>query len=120
MTLIALFFAVYPLLQKNKKLAMTLLILIPMISITLYYQLGNSQALTQYWALQNDTARFKQQIMKTKDPKQLAVLLKTYLEKHPDNPKGWYLLGHLYTKLQKYDEARSAFTKAYRLEQDLT
>jgi len=59
------------------------------------------------------------QMMKSfKDPEQLVMKLKEKLRNEPESPKGWYLLGKLYSAQGKWQDAKKAFYKAHLLEKD--
>ncbi|WP_229776955.1 tetratricopeptide repeat protein, partial [Alicyclobacillus cellulosilyticus] len=53
-----------------------------------------------------------------KSPQELILKLKTRVDNNPLDPRGWYLLGRLYTTQEAWDDANQAFKTAYALNSD--
>jgi len=118
MTLIALAIAILPLMKKQKpsyRIAIVLTLGLPLLSLMLYLHWGSSRKLEQYWLLQKQSALVKAEMAKIKSPLQAIKQLQAHLEAHPNSPKGWYLLGQIYLKMQYYQKALLAFKQAYQL-----
>lgn len=91
-----------------------LVVIIPLLAITLYLQLGNPQMITAQapTAAKNDAGN--RQHMGSLD--QLAAKLRQRLEEQsPDDAEGWYLLGRTYMSMQNSNAAVEAFDRAYQL-----
>jgi cytochrome c-type biogenesis protein CcmH len=92
-----------------------LVVLVPLLAVTLYLQLGNPQMLTSDAPTTTMSGGDnKQHSMGSLD--QMAEKLRQRLEeKSPDDAEGWYLLGRTYSSLKKFDGAAKAYERAYQL-----
>lgn len=91
-----------------------LVVIIPLLAITLYLQLGSPQMITAQTptAAKNDMGN--RQHMGSLD--QLAEKLRQRLEEQtPDDAEGWYLLGRTYMSMRNAASAVEAFDRAYKL-----
>jgi cytochrome c-type biogenesis protein CcmH len=113
MLLIALAVVLIPLGRQRKLLPFIFIIAMPVFAFTLYWHLGASQKLQQYWALKQEEIQVKAQLKKIKDPQIVVDRLKSHLQRHPNSPRGWFLLGKIYFRERRYSEAESALKKAY-------
>jgi len=113
MLLIALAVVLIPLGRQTKLLPFIFIIAMPVFAFTLYWHLGASQKLQQYWGLKQEAIQVRAQLKKIKDPKVVVDHLKMYLQRHPNSPRGWFLLGKIYFHERRYSEAESALEKAY-------
>ena len=97
----------------DKRLAVLLLIALPVFAGLIYYKIGNPSAISQQSAQQannlDSSAAQIEPILKS---------LREKLDKDPSDVAGWALLGRAYGKLHRYDEAIFAFDKAERLTPD--
>jgi cytochrome c-type biogenesis protein CcmH/NrfG len=114
LTLVALLFVIIPLI-KHKAIftALIIFVLLPLIAGILYFHWGKANGLLSYAAHQQQALRVKAELAKIKNPQQVVDQLQTYLHDHPNNPKGWYLLGKVYLTQNNYREALTALTKAH-------
>jgi cytochrome c-type biogenesis protein CcmH len=96
-----------------------ILLLIPLISISLYIKKGNL-----VFTKQLDSNQAAQQATSDLVPKNadgspdidtMVARLQQKMNDNPDNPKGWYMLGRSYMVLKKYPEAAKSFDRAYKL-----
>ena len=90
-----------------------IVLLIPILALVLYWHLGNSNDLFQYWRLTRQAQVVKQELTHIKSPQQVVHQLQAYLAAHPNSPQGWYLLGKLYYAQQDFKRAVPALQKAY-------
>lgn len=114
MTLIAVAIIAFPVRRKHKFLSMMFVIALPIVGLTLYWYLGSSQKLEQYWTLKKEAKQVKLELSKIKSPMQVVDRMKAYLHSHPNSPKGWYLLGKVYFGQRQYSEALAALQKAHK------
>jgi len=94
-----------------------LLVLVPLVAVTLYLSLGAPQYVDQGGpgAGADETPQMVHQAEGLPPIDQLVDKLKDSLNKHPDDPKGWYLLGRSYSSLGRHAEAAQAFEKVLSL-----
>lgn len=99
----------------QKKLAIALTIVMPIVVVIFYWQQGSLQ---QYSAYQKDIQQktLAQEAMKELGtPQQVITKLKERLTSNSQDSRGWYLLGRLYFSQQQYPLAAEAFAKANTL-----
>jgi len=94
-------------------LAWTLLVvlLMPALALGLYYQLGKPE-------LANDANSGMPHGTDSQSMERMLGQLQDYLAEHPDDLKGWLLLGRSDMSLKRYDDAARALAQAYRLKSD--
>lgn len=92
--------------------------LVPVLSIYLYYQLG------EYRVIENPAlAEARQQPQNPHGSgggsaptmAQLVDMLKNRLSEAPDDAQGWFMLGRTYMSLRQYPEASAAFQRSHEL-----
>lgn len=116
MTLLALYFAVYPLLKKASPLWLgVVFVALPVFSLTVYLHFGTSQKLEQYWALVQKAKQVKTELAQLKSPQVVIKQLEAHLTQQPESARGWYLLGKLYLNEQVYSKAYRALNLAHDL-----
>lgn len=99
--------------RSSRLLAIVLGIGLPLIAVGFYWRLGNTQALglgAKDAALQREAAQMT--------PERIDAMvhkLEDYLQRHPDDGKGWSVLARAYRGLGKTAEAQSAFERAVAL-----
>ena len=114
MTLIAVLVLVIPIRKTHLYLSITLVFLLPLAALLLYWKLGALQQLENYWALKREAKQVEQALSTIKDPMQVVNQLKAYLYRHPNSPRGWYLLGKIYFLQGQYSKALAAAKNAYQ------
>lgn len=82
------------------------LIVIPLVSVTLYRVLGNADALLP------EAEQAAQQI---DEINAMVSGLAQRLQSQPDDAQGWLMLGRSYKYMNRYAESAQAFSEAYRL-----
>ncbi|MBU2570701.1 MAG: c-type cytochrome biogenesis protein CcmI [Gammaproteobacteria bacterium] len=82
------------------------LIVIPLVSVTLYRALGNADSLLP------EADRTAQQI---DEINAMVSGLAQRLQSQPDDAEGWLMLGRSYKYMNRYAESAQAFSEAYRL-----
>ena len=94
----------------SKVLALVLTVLLPLGSVLLYLQLGNSKALMPQQAELSVADGFG--VIRSE-----AALqdLEAKLVKFPENPDGWLQLGRSYTELKRYSDATRAYEHLVKL-----
>jgi cytochrome c-type biogenesis protein CcmH len=111
----------YP--SQGRWLAYVLMVVIPILSATLYWTLGDYQAINRV----NDpnqvaqTAQSDQANANMPNPEainKMVAKLADKLKAEPNNLEGWLMLGRSYKMLQRYPEAVEAFAHAYQLAGD--
>lgn len=100
-----------------------ILLLIPLIAIPTYLNLGNLK-----FTKQLDSKMVAQEAAKasmplksdgTPDVEKIAENLKSEMESNPTDPKGWYMLGRTYMMLNNFPDAANSFDKSLSLRPDL-
>jgi cytochrome c-type biogenesis protein CcmH len=109
--------------NQGRWLAYVLLVTIPVLSASLYWSLGDYQAISRV----NDpkqvaqTAQADQANANMPSPEAINLMvtkLANKLKAQPNNLEGWVMLGRSYKVLQRYQEAADAFSRAYQLAGD--
>ena len=112
--IIALIFALYPL----RKYKLSLMLFTPIIFILLIFAYLNFGSWFQYQKFIKQakvTDQVNLMLKSTNGQQDLIERLKVKLKEDPKSAKGWFLLGRLYASLGRYDEAKEAYFKAYKL-----
>lgn len=96
------------------------LFFIPVFSLLIYFSLGSSHKLQQWFYVQQDQLFFEQIVAELNEPEPpIATILKkikSRLEIYPDSVLGWYFTGQLLFNLQAFDASVIAYERAYQLE----
>ncbi|MBE0435863.1 MAG: c-type cytochrome biogenesis protein CcmI [Methylomicrobium sp.] len=92
--------------SSGRWLTVLALIVIPLVSVTLYRALGNADALLP------EADRTAQQI---DEINAMVSGLAQRLQSQPDDAEGWLMLGRSYKYMNRYAESAQAFSEAYRL-----
>lgn len=107
LVLIALGFVTYPLLKTQRRLALAIIISLPLLTFGLYRHVGNPQALN---------AEHVAESQPVPDINTAIAGLQQELKNNPDNLEGWVLLARTQMTLQNFKSADEAFAKAIALE----
>lgn len=104
----------------DKRLAMILVVLIPLAAILLYLKLGNPAAINMPEMATEiaDVGDARQHHRMAGDMDLLLESLKRKLDKTPSDGAGWALLARSYVELGRHAEAIPAYEKAMRLTND--
>jgi len=86
-------------------------LLLPLLSIALYAQLGDLNAVDKIEQQQAD----KQSVAKVDA---LIIKLKEHLQQQPEDLEGWTMLGRSYSYLQQYQNAADIYAQLYRRKPD--
>lgn len=114
--------------KPDRRLAAFLLVLLPLASVIIYYIIGNPVAITiptvspmtsvatsPVAISEPASAKPSAEHNMGGDIEPLLALLKSKLEKTPDNGAGWALLARSYVELKRHAEAVPAYEKAAKL-----
>ncbi len=101
--------------RHNKKTLCALAILFPLAVILLYFHWGDSPRVAAYENQIQQTVLAKKDLKRMGPISAVAKRFQTYLNAHPKQAKGWYLLGKLYAHQDQLPSAVMALRKAYRL-----
>jgi cytochrome c-type biogenesis protein CcmH len=97
---------------------LTLVVLVPLLSVLLYQLLGTPALITAK-APTPATTTGHGNMASAGSMADLAVKLRQRLEeKSPDDANGWFLLGRTYMTMKDYPQASMAFERAYKLTGD--
>ncbi len=97
--------------------ALLLVVLIPGLTIGLYYIIGTQQIIPLL-ANAGSAPAPRQATTPAGDAPSLEVMverLATRMQQEPDNAEGWVMLGRSYTALQRFGDAAVAYGRAHRL-----
>jgi cytochrome c-type biogenesis protein CcmH len=89
--------------------ALALLVLLPLLSLPLYFVLGNPAALSPEPTEQMAQSGHGNGAPSMGDLAKMAAILAAKLEKNPDNPEGWVMLARSYKALGRFDDAEKAY-----------
>jgi cytochrome c-type biogenesis protein CcmH len=87
-----------------------LVIAMPLLAGTLYWSLGNYQAVSHSAEMAIDT-----DALKLAEINKMVNGLADKLKNHPDDAQGWLMLGRSYDVLEQHTQAIDAFAHAYKL-----
>lgn len=107
LVLVALGFITYPLLKTQRKIALAIIIGIPLLTFGLYRHVGNPQALAAEHVAESQAVP---------DINTAIAGLQEELKTNPGNLEGWVLLARTQMTLQNFKEADLAFAKAIALD----
>ncbi|MFW2372002.1 MAG: c-type cytochrome biogenesis protein CcmI [Gammaproteobacteria bacterium] len=100
--------------NSDKSLAITLLVLIPLLSILTYSQLGRFDSLDGSAAQEIAGSGHEEDEM-SMSMEQAVAQLAERLQQQPDNAEGWFMLARSLMSMQRYGEAAKAFGKTVAL-----
>jgi cytochrome c-type biogenesis protein CcmH len=95
--------------KASPRTALALLVLLPLLSLPLYFVLGNPAALSPEPVEQAAQGGHGNGAPSMGDLEKMAGILAAKLEKNPDNPEGWIMLARSYKALGRYDDAEKAY-----------
>jgi len=102
--------------QQQGKWAVWLLIaILPLLSIGLYFQLGEYRVIENPALAEVVTNQQGQQALSNLSMDDMLDQLKRRLLEDPDNAQGWYLLGRTYMSQRRFGEAVTAYQRTYDL-----
>jgi cytochrome c-type biogenesis protein CcmH len=90
-------------------------VIVPILSIGLYFQLGEYGVIKNPTLAQVPAARQAQDQMSDLSIEEIEELIKQRLSKNPEDAEGWYMLGKTYMAQQKFDKAIAAYQRTYDL-----
>ncbi len=103
----------------SRWMALILALLLPAVSVPLYFKLGQWETLQLAHgpvATSADPSSAETPELPTME--EMITRLRDRLEQHPEDPAGWVMLGRSYTRLGRYQDASLAFAEAMsRLQQ---
>jgi len=91
---------------------LALLVVIPVAAVLLYFQLGSPEAIS------GRAPGGGEHGMTAQDVEAMVAKLAARLDRNPDDPNGWALLGRSYVSLKRYPEAANAYARAVELVKD--
>ncbi|HEY6094839.1 MAG TPA: c-type cytochrome biogenesis protein CcmI [Gallionellaceae bacterium] len=95
--------------NRLRLLALALIVVLPLLAVGLYWQLGNRQALLPQMS-QTNQATFSLLRSET-----ALKQLEQKLAEQPDSPEGWLLLARSYSELDRFAESARAYDKLTQL-----
>ena len=101
-------------------IALLIAIAIPCTAFGLYFQMGNTELVTDPAAYLQSAEHDGTPGTSAKLPsmEEMVARLVERLEEQPDDVEGWFMLGRSYAAMRRLDEADKAFAEAYRLKPD--
>lgn len=85
-------------------------------TLGVYGKIGGVSGLKKLAHKRKEKHMIQQALAKYKDPEALIAALRRKVVMHPEDPKGWYLLGRLYMANNQLEQARKSFAWAISLE----
>ncbi len=95
--------------RRRRAAALVALILLPLGAASFYLMLGSPDLTERPQAARQDTPPDQQQIL------ELVARVEAHLEQNPQDGRGWEVLGPVYMRLGRYDEAVKARRNVLRL-----
>ncbi|MHA1568379.1 MAG: c-type cytochrome biogenesis protein CcmI [Alphaproteobacteria bacterium] len=99
----------------SRRTLLVVLIVVPLLAIGLYLELGDPGAIDNPLAGTASHANQGSAADKTASFQRMVKKLAARLKEKPDNAEGWFMLGRSYMTLGRYAEAAQAFAQARRL-----
>lgn len=102
----------------NRRYIWALLTSIPIISIALYFTLGNPEMITlqpQTKVAGKENPHASSKNKQAGSMQEMVAKLAQRLETEPNNGEGWYMLGRSYLSLGDFTQAANALEKAHQL-----
>lgn len=99
-------------------LLVAMLFLLPASAIFLYGQWGGYQALGQFYALSDIHTQMQTKKLADSSVQTVTTQFVHYLKMHPQDTKGWYLLGRLYLDQGNLKNAVDAFKHSFESDGD--
>ncbi len=96
--------------NQSRWIIYVLVIVTPLLAGTLYWSLGNYQAVSHSAEMAIDT-----DAIKMAEINKMVSGLAEKLKNHPDDAQGWLMLGRSYDVLEQHTQAIEAFAHAYQL-----
>ncbi|MBT3556189.1 MAG: c-type cytochrome biogenesis protein CcmI [Rhodospirillales bacterium] len=93
-------------------------LMIPVLSILFYMQLGSPHAPDFPYAARGDLSAVTQGPSAV-DVENMLAGLEERLAENPDDPEGWAMLGRSYQVLERFDQSATAFQRLYELTGDI-
>jgi cytochrome c-type biogenesis protein CcmH len=93
----------------NRVAVLVAIVAVPLLAVGLYLYLGSPQKPDQPLVARINAPPDEQDISA------LIARVEAHLEKNPEDGRGWDLLGPVYVRLGRFDEAKAAFANAIRL-----
>ena len=88
---------------------------VPILSIGLYFQLGEYGVIKNPTLAQVPAARQAQDQLSDLSVEEIEELIKQRLRKNPEDAEGWFVLGKTYMAQQKFDKAITAYQRTFDL-----
>jgi len=88
---------------------------VPILSIGLYFQLGEYGVIKNPALAQVPAARQAQDQLSDLSVEEIEGIIKQRLRKNPEDAEGWFMLGKTYMAQQKFDKAITAYQRTYDL-----
>ena len=102
-------------LKKNKVLLFFIMPVCCILVMSAYWQWGAFGDWRTYLRQQDKQRQVEALLKRSNGPYELIEKLKEKLNEHPDSAHGWFLLGRLYASQNDWENAKNAFSSAYRL-----
>lgn len=105
----------YILRKQSKTQIGAVVVVFALSSVGFYLYWGDSQSLAQWYQAQQRAELIKDFVAKYRSVDEIIALMQQRLKEHPEDAKGWYLLGRLYRSQGNLKAAEEAFAKAKEL-----
>jgi cytochrome c-type biogenesis protein CcmH len=101
-----------PIEDTSRSMAIVFVVLVPILAVVLYMQLGRPDAINAQPPAQVQTPVNEQQEMSMQDA---LAKLSSRLKEQPNDPQGWFMLARTYMAMNRYTEAAQAYEKTLQL-----
>lgn len=115
-----------PVMTSKRIAGWLVLVLVPVLSVFLYYAVLAPQGLSAWWALQADMGPVIGRLLEGQAPTEeesrrhslgdFVRVLQARLQQEPGNAEGWFMLGMSYVQMDMAPPAQTAFERAWRLD----
>jgi len=101
--------------QQGNWVVWLIAVTVPILSIGLYFQLGEYGVIQNPALAQVPAVRQAQDQLSDLSVEEIEDIIKQRLRKNPKDAEGWFMLGKTYMAQQKFDKAITAYQRTYDL-----
>ncbi|QLH43653.1 MAG: c-type cytochrome biogenesis protein CcmI [Coxiellaceae bacterium] len=102
--------------RPSYKLTLLVVIVLPLMAISWYLQMGASDALRQQWSATQQANLAQEAMAQYGSMANLTAALLAKVKQQPNDARGWYLLAKLYVSQEQYSQALTAYQRANQLQ----
>lgn len=101
--------------QRGKWASWAVLAMLPLLSIGLYFQLGEYRVIEDPGLAQVPARHLSEQSLANMSVEEMTRVIRQRLRDNPEDARGWFQLGRILMSQQKFDQSVTAYQRAYDL-----